>query len=46
MSKPLDLAVEAVARDAGFVADNGAPRSGQMIEERRFANVRASDDGD
>ena len=27
---PFHLAVEAVARDAGFVADNGAPRSDQI----------------
>ena len=44
--QPFHLAIEAVARDAGFVADNGAPRSGQMVEERRFADVGASDDGD
>ena len=43
---PFGLAIEAVARDAGLVADNGAPRSGQVVEQSRFADVRASDDGD
>jgi hypothetical protein len=46
VSKPFRLAIEAVARDAGLIADNGAPRSGEMVEERRFANVGASDDSD
>src|ERR1700690_1921558 len=46
MSEPFDLAIEAVARDAGLVADDGAPRPGQMIKERRFTDVRAADDGD
>ena len=31
---PLDEAVDAVAGDAGFVADDGAARTGQAIEER------------
>ena len=45
-SAPLRLAVEAVARDAGFVADNGAPRSDQAVEQRGFAHVGAAHDGD
>src|SRR6266404_8305724 len=44
--KPFDLAIEAVARDARLIADDGAPRSRQMVEQRRFADVRASNDGD
>src|SRR5208282_3793583 len=43
---PFDLAIEAVAGNAGLVSDNGAPRSGQMVEERRLADVGAADDGD
>jgi hypothetical protein len=45
VAAPFHLAIEAVAGDAGLVADDGAPRSGQMIEQRRFADVRASDNG-
>jgi hypothetical protein len=46
VSAPLGVAVEAVARDARLVADYGAARSSEAIEERRLANVGASDDGD
>jgi hypothetical protein len=46
MSKPFHLAIEAIPRNAGFVSDNSAPRPSQMVEERRFADVRASDNGD
>ena len=45
-SAPFGLAVEPVARDAGFVADNGAPRADQPVEERGFADVGAAHDGD
>ncbi len=38
-SAPLRLAVETVARDAGFVADNSATRAHQPVEERGFAHV-------
>ena len=31
---PLGLTVEAVASDAGLVADNGAPRTRKPVEER------------
>jgi len=43
---PLDEAVDAVAGDAGLVADNGAARAGEAIEERRLADVGAAADGD
>src|SRR5208282_4803796 len=43
--EPFGLAIEAVASDAGFVSDDGAPRSGQVVEQRRFADVRAPDNG-
>ena len=45
-SAPFRLAIETVARDAGFVADNGAPRAHQPIEKRGFADVGAPHDGD
>src|SRR5450631_703255 len=45
VSEPFNLAIKAVACDAGLVADDSAPRSCQMVEERRFADVRPSDDG-
>src|SRR5258708_3363134 len=44
--EPLDLAVEAVARNTWLIADDGAPRSRQMIEESGFSDIRAPDDGD
>ena len=44
-ARPLDLAVEAVAGDAGLVADNGAPRTDQPVEQRGLADVRTADDG-
>ena len=37
-------AVDAVARDSRLVGDNRAPRAGQPIENRGFADVRSSDD--
>ncbi len=43
---PLDLAVDAVARDAGLVADDGAARAGEAVEERALADVGAAADGD
>ena len=45
-SAPFRLAVEAVARDAGLVADDGAARAHQPIEERGFADVGTAHDGD
>ncbi len=44
MAAPFGFAVDAVARDAGFVGDDGAARSGQAIEERGLADVGAADD--
>jgi len=43
---PLDEAVDAVAGDAGLVADDGAARAGEAIEECRLADVGAAADGD
>ena len=43
---PFGLAVEPVAGDAGFVADDGAPRSHQPVEERGFADVGTAHDGE
>src|SRR5208283_2772091 len=40
---PFDLAIKPVTRDARLVSDDGTPRSRQMIEQRRFPDVRASD---
>src|SRR5580692_3669840 len=41
---PLCFAVEPVASDAGFVADNGAPRSDDAVEQRGLAHVGAPHD--
>ena len=43
---PLDEAVDAVAGDAGLVADDGAAGAGEAIEEGGFADVGAAADGD
>ena len=43
---PLDEAVDAVAGDSGLVADDGAARASEAIEERRLADVGAAADGD
>ena len=43
---PLDLAVDAVAGDAGLVADDGAARAGEAIEEGGLTYVGAAADGD
>jgi len=45
-SHPFDEAVDAVASNAGLVADDGAARTGEAIEERRLADVGAAADGD
>ena len=39
-------AVDAVARDAGLVAHDGAALAGDAIEEGGFADVRPSNDYD
>ena len=41
---PLGFAIDAVARDAGLVGDDGAARAGEAIEERGLAHIGASDD--
>ena len=46
LARPFGFAVEAVAGDAGLVADDGAARSDQPVEQRRFADVGAADDGE
>lgn len=43
---PLGVAVEAVARDAGFVADDGAAGADDAVKERGLADVGAAYDGD
>ncbi len=43
---PLDLAVDAVAGDAGLVADDGAAGAGEAVEERALAHVGAAADGE
>ncbi len=43
---PVDEAVDAVAGDAGLVADDGTARAGEAIEEGRLADVGAAADGD
>ena len=42
---PLGFAVNPVAGDAGLVADDGAPRAHQPVEQRRLADIRPADDG-
>jgi len=42
---PANLAVDAVARDARLVADNGAARLGEAVKERGFADVGAAHNG-
>ena len=44
-ARPFGFAVETVAGDAGLVADDGAARSDEAVEERRFADVGAADNG-
>ena len=41
---PVGFAVDAIARDARFVRDDGATRAGKAVEERGLAYVRAADD--
>ena len=43
---PLDRAAQYVARGARHGADNGAPGTGQSIEQGRFADVGSADEGD
>ena len=46
LAAPFDFAVDAVAGDAGFVANDGAATPGDAIEEGRFTDVGASADGE
>ncbi len=45
-SAPFRLAVKAVARDAGLIANNGAARAYQPVEQRGLADIGAPHDGD
>ena len=45
-SAPFGVAVEAVAGDAGLVADDGAARAHDAVEQRGLADVGAADDGE
>ena len=44
-SAPFRLGIKPVAGDAGFVADDGAPRSRQPVKERGLANIGPSNNG-
>ncbi len=41
---PADLAIDAVAGDAGLIADDGAAAAGESVEEGGLADVGAADD--
>ncbi len=43
---PVCGAVNAVARDARLIGDDGAARAGEAVEERGLAHIGASDDHD
>ena len=43
---PMTGAINAIARDSGFVSDDRAARAGEAIEERRFPDVGAAGDYD
>ena len=43
-AQPLHGPFEPVTRDAGDRIDDGAPRSGEPIEQRRLSDVRPADD--
>ena len=45
-SAPFDIAVKAIASNARFVANDRAARADQAIEQGRFANVRAANNGE
>ena len=45
-ARPIRPAVDAVAGDAGLIADDGAARAGEAVEERGLAHVGTADDGD
>ena len=46
LAGPLDFAVDAVAGDAGLIADDGAAGAGEAVEERGLADVGAAADGE
>jgi hypothetical protein len=43
---PVCGAVDAVARDARLVGDDGAARAGEAVEQGGLAHIGASDDND
>src|SRR5690606_18815874 len=45
-ARPLDLAVEAVSRDAGLVVRDGLALLGEPVEQGALADVGPADDGD
>ena len=45
MASPFTLSVETIAGDAGLVADYGASRTYDSIEQRGLADVGSSDNG-
>jgi hypothetical protein len=44
MPTEVGFAIEPVTRDAGFIANNGTPRTNDTIEQRRLSNVWAAND--
>ena len=46
MFEPVGVTVDAIAGDARFVADDGAARAYEPIEQRGLADVGSADDSD
>src|SRR3954452_11454327 len=44
--EPMGFAVQTVAGDARFIADNGPARTHQAVEQSGFADIGPADDGD
>src|SRR6266481_5535618 len=42
VAAPFRFAIDAIARDARLVSDNGAARAGQAIEKRGLADIGAA----
>jgi len=45
-SKPSNNSVDPISGDSWLIRDDGSALPDQAIEQRRFANIRASDDRD
>ena len=46
LAMPFGFGADAIARDAGLIVDDGNAPPNDPVEERRLADVRATDDGD